>query len=57
MPGAKTVDDVREYYLSKVPMHKGCNPSDVTKGVLYLIEQTCETGQALPITGGQVMLK
>ena len=57
VPGAKTVDDVREYYLSKVPMHKGCNPSDVTKGVLYLIEQTCETGQALPITGGQVMLK
>ena len=57
VPGAKTVDDVREYYLSKVPMHKGCNPSDVTKGVLYLIEQTCETGQALPITGGQIMLK
>ena len=57
VPGAKTVDDVREYYLSKVPMHKGCNPSDVTKGVLYLIEQTCETGQALPITGGQVLLK
>lgn len=57
VPGAKTVEDVREYYLSKVPMHKGCNPSDVTKGVLYLIEQTCETGQALPITGGQVMLK
>jgi rhamnose utilization protein RhaD (predicted bifunctional aldolase and dehydrogenase)/NAD(P)-dependent dehydrogenase (short-subunit alcohol dehydrogenase family) len=57
VPGAKTVDDVREYYLSKVPMHKGCNPKDVTKGVLYLIEQTCETGQALPITGGQIMLK
>lgn len=57
VPGAKTVEDVREYYLSKVPMHKGCNPSDVTKGVLYLVEQTCETGQALPITGGQVMLK
>jgi len=24
--------------------------------VLYLIEQTCETGQAVPVTGGQVML-
>ena len=57
VPGAKTVDDVREYYLSKVPMHKGCTPKDVTKGVLYLVEQTGETGQALPITGGQIMLK
>ena len=57
VPGAKTVEDVREYYLSKVPMHKGCTPKDVTKGVLYLVEQTGETGQALPITGGQVMLK
>ena len=57
VPGAKTVDDVREYYLSKVPMHKGCTPKDVTKGVLYLIDQTGETGQALPITGGQIMLK
>ncbi len=57
VPGAKTVEDVREYYLSKVPMHKGCTPKDVTKGVLYLVEQTGETGQALPITGGQIMLK
>ena len=57
VPGAKTVDDVREYYLSKVPMHKGCTPRDVTKGVLYLIDLTGETGQALPITGGQIMLK
>ena len=57
VPGAKSVEDVREYYLSKVPMHKGCTPEDVTKGVIYLMEQTGETGQALPITGGQVMLK
>ncbi len=57
VPGAKTVEDVREYYLSKVPMHKGCTPADVTKGILYLVDQTGETGQALPITGGQVMLK
>ncbi len=56
VPGAKTVEDVKEYYLAQVPMRKGCSPADVTKGVLYLIEQTGETGQALPITGGQVML-
>ncbi|MGI6521955.1 MAG: SDR family NAD(P)-dependent oxidoreductase [Fermentimonas sp.] len=56
VPGARTVDEVKEYYLSKVPMRKGCTPEQVTKGVLYLMEQCGETGQALPITGGQVML-
>ena len=56
VPGAKTVDDVKSFYLSKVPMRKGCTPDDVTKGILYLMEQNGETGQALPITGGQVML-
>ena len=29
---------------------------DVTKAILYAIEQTGETGQAIPVTGGQVML-
>jgi rhamnose utilization protein RhaD (predicted bifunctional aldolase and dehydrogenase)/NAD(P)-dependent dehydrogenase (short-subunit alcohol dehydrogenase family) len=56
VPGAKTIEDVRRYYMSQVPMNKGTSPADVTKAVLYLIEQTCETGQALPVTGGQVML-
>jgi rhamnose utilization protein RhaD (predicted bifunctional aldolase and dehydrogenase)/NAD(P)-dependent dehydrogenase (short-subunit alcohol dehydrogenase family) len=56
VPGAKTIADVKAFYLSKVPMRKGCTPEDVTKGVLYLMEQCGETGQALPITGGQVML-
>lgn len=56
VPGAKTVEDVKEFYLAQVPMKKGCSPEDVTKGALYLMEQCGETGQALPITGGQVML-
>ena len=56
VPGAKTIEDVKAFYLSQVPMRKGCTPADVTKGVLYLMEQCGETGQALPITGGQVML-
>ncbi|MDR2839836.1 MAG: SDR family NAD(P)-dependent oxidoreductase [Paludibacter sp.] len=54
--GAKNVEDVKEFYLAQVPMKKGCSPEDVTKGALYLMEQCGETGQALPITGGQVML-
>lgn len=56
VPGAKTVQDVKDYYLSQVPMRKGCNPEDVTKAILYAVEQTGETGQAIPVTGGQVML-
>jgi rhamnose utilization protein RhaD (predicted bifunctional aldolase and dehydrogenase)/NAD(P)-dependent dehydrogenase (short-subunit alcohol dehydrogenase family) len=56
VPGAKTVQDVKDFYLAQVPMKKGCSPEDVTKGALYLMDQTGETGQALPITGGQVML-
>ncbi len=56
VPGAKTVADVKEFYLAQVPMRKGCAPEDVCKGALYLMEQNGETGQALPITGGQVML-
>ena len=56
VPGAKTIDDVKQFYLAQVPLRKGCSPEDVTKGALYLMEQCGETGQALPITGGQVML-
>lgn len=56
VPGAKTIEDVKAFYLAQVPMQKGCSPEDVTKGALYLMEQCGETGQALPITGGQVML-
>lgn len=56
VPGARTVQDVKDFYLGQVPMRKGCNPEDVTKAILYAIEQTGETGQAIPVTGGQVML-
>ncbi len=56
VPDAKTVQDVKDFYLAQVPMRKGCNPVDVTKAILYAIEQTGETGQAIPVTGGQVML-
>lgn len=57
VPGAKTLEDVQEHYLSLVPMHRGCVPRDVAIAIFYLHEQQYETGQALPVTGGQVMLK
>jgi len=57
VPGAKTVEDVRRYYEAKVPLGRGCRTDDVAKAVSYIIDQKYETGQALPVTGGQEMLK
>jgi NAD(P)-dependent dehydrogenase (short-subunit alcohol dehydrogenase family)/rhamnose utilization protein RhaD (predicted bifunctional aldolase and dehydrogenase) len=56
VPGAKTVEDVRRSYESRVPMGRGCRVQDVVRAILYLVEQEYETGQALPVTGGQVMI-
>jgi len=56
VPGAKTVEDVRKFYMSKVPLNRGCLPVDVARAIMYCVEQKYETGQAIPVTGGQVML-
>jgi sorbitol-6-phosphate 2-dehydrogenase len=56
VPGAQTVEDVRRFYEAKIPMKRGCYGPDVLKAIYYLVEQVYETGQALPVTGGQVML-
>jgi sorbitol-6-phosphate 2-dehydrogenase len=56
VPGAKTVADVKAFYEAKVPMGRGCEGPDVMRAIYYLVEQRYETGQALPVTGGQVML-
>lgn len=57
VPGAKTTDDVRKFYEAKVPLGRGCRIIDVARAIAYIIEQEYETGQALPVTGGQEMLK
>ncbi len=56
VPGAKTIEDVKQFYMAKVPMKRGCTPLDVTRAAMYIREQEYETGQAIPVTGGQVML-
>lgn len=56
VPGAKTIEDVRKHYEDMVPMKRGCKLEDVMKAILYIIDQDYETGQAIPVTGGQVML-
>jgi len=56
VPGAETVEDVKAFYEAQVPMHRGCDGEDVTQAIMYSVEQHYETGQAIPVTGGQVML-
>ena len=56
VPGAKSIADVRAFYESKVPMKRGCAGKDVMRAIFYIVEQEYETGQAVPVTGGQVML-
>ena len=56
VPGAKNTEDVRRYYESLVPMGRGCETSDIERALFYLLEQQYETGQAVPVTGGQIML-
>ncbi len=56
VPGARNIDDVRKFYEDQVPMKRGCRLEDVMKALLYIVDQEYETGQAVPVTGGQVML-
>ncbi len=56
VPGAKTIEDVRKFYEDQVPMKRGCRLEDLIKALLYIVDQEYETGQAIPVTGGQVML-
>ena len=56
VPGAKTVEDVKQSYLQKSLIQRGCLPEDVAKAVFYCVDQCYETGQAIPVSGGQIML-
>lgn len=55
IPKAKNVVDVRRYYESKIPMGRGCTIEEIVRAVYYVIDQKGETGQAIPVTGGQIM--
>jgi NAD(P)-dependent dehydrogenase (short-subunit alcohol dehydrogenase family) len=55
--GAKTIDDVKKYYEKQVPAGRGCRIEDIMKAIYYAIEQEYETGQAIPVTGGQIMIR
>jgi NAD(P)-dependent dehydrogenase (short-subunit alcohol dehydrogenase family) len=56
VPGAKDIEDVKAFYEAQVPAGRGCRVIDVVRAILYVMEQEYETGQAVPVTGGQNML-
>ncbi len=57
VPGAASIEDVKKYYEQQVPAARGVRIKDIARAVYYVIEQEYETGQAVPVTGGQVMLR
>ena len=56
VPGAESLDDVKAFYEAQVPAGRGCRVLDVVRAIFYIMEQEYETGQAVPVTGGQNML-
>jgi NAD(P)-dependent dehydrogenase (short-subunit alcohol dehydrogenase family) len=56
VPGAEDIEDVKAFYEGQVPAGRGCRVVDVVRAIFYVMEQEYETGQAVPVTGGQNML-
>jgi sorbitol-6-phosphate 2-dehydrogenase len=57
VPGAASIDDVRQAYINQVPMKRGCTYEDVCNAVVFLASDLSSyiTGVALSVTGGQEM--
>jgi len=57
VPGAKSIEDVKRFYMNQVPLRRGCEYEDVGNMVVYLASDLAEymTGQAINVTGGQEM--
>jgi meso-butanediol dehydrogenase / (S,S)-butanediol dehydrogenase / diacetyl reductase len=55
--GNKTPEEVKASYVTQVPLGRLCEPEDVANIVSFLCsrEASYMTGQALNVTGGQVM--
>lgn len=52
-----SIEDVKKHYEGQVPLGRGCQYDDITNVVVFLAGDASSymTGQALNVTGGQVM--
>ena len=52
-----TEEEVRQFYINKVPMKRGCTYNDVCNVLVFLASDQSNymTGQAINVTGGQEM--
>ncbi len=55
--GAKTIEEVKQFYMNQVPVRRGCEYEDVENVVVFLASDLASymTGQAINVTGGQEM--
>ncbi|HEY3762075.1 MAG TPA: SDR family NAD(P)-dependent oxidoreductase [Verrucomicrobiae bacterium] len=57
VPGAKSIEDVRQSYTNQVPMKRGCSYDDICNALVFLSSDSAAylTGISLSVTGGQEM--
>jgi sorbitol-6-phosphate 2-dehydrogenase len=57
VPGAKTIEDIRQHYVNQVPMKRGCTYDDICNALVFLASDAASyiTGIALSVAGGQEM--
>lgn len=57
VPGAGSLEDVRQSYVKQVPMRRSCRYDDVCNVLVFLASDQASymTGQAINVTGGQEM--
>ncbi len=54
VPGAKSVEEVKENYFRQEAFHRGVTPEDVALAVIYCIRQQYETGRFVTVSGGRL---
>ena len=57
VPGATSIEDMRQAYIDQVPLRRGCTLEDVGHVLVFLCSDAAAymTGQAINVTGGQEM--